>query len=186
MPVPTYSERRRRLYQRIFEEYNSQYINYKKYYLASDDLGKKGRWLGYGVTALAGLLLILLSGILAGSPPGVVNTATLILSGLTAAISFAHVTLNWGAKSNQYYNSGQIHQRLYQKFDHMVKVRLPDESEDLDSLEEDCRELLKEKNTLNEATPQLDNQWYKKLAEENDLDWDVKSLEEVNDGDWDF
>jgi hypothetical protein len=166
MTAPSYSDRRRRLYRQLFEEYNSQYINYKKYYLASDELGRKGRKLGYFTTGIGGLLLILLSGIVAGSPPEIINTVTLALSALLAALSFAHVTTNWQATSNQYYNSGQIHQRLFQEFDYIIKMRLPDDSEDIEELEADCKQLLEEKNTLNESTAQLDSKWFKKLADE--------------------
>lgn len=186
MSSSPYSTERRRLYKRFFEAYNSQYINYKKYYRASDVLGRRGRYLDYATTMIGGLLLFLLAGVVAAVVPEWVNLFTLFLSAVIAALSFASVTGNWQATSNEYYNAGQIHQRLYLEFDYMVKIRFPDSNVPLSELEKECDELIQRKNTLNEATPQLDSKWFKKLNQEKDLNWDPKTLEDVRDGNWDF
>lgn len=181
-----YDHRRQRLWDLVFAEYRAQWINYRKYYLASDKLGKKGRLIRYSTTVVSSLLLALIGATATYSLPSWFSALTLILSAVTAGLAITGTVAKWQLKSNQYYNSGQQHQKLYKKFDYFVKVRLADLDENTDQLEEDARQLIDKKNDLNEATPQLHTKWFQKLKEKRDLQWEQPSLIDIRNGDYDF
>lgn len=181
-----YEERRIRLYHRIFEEYNSLYITYNKYYTASDSLKRRGTVLTYAATISSGILLFLIGSIVTTDSTGGATNLALGISAIVAAISFINAVDSPQRLSNVYYNSGQILQELYLQFDYMVTIRLPDKSENLSELEEDCEQLISQKNTINEATPQLGNKWYKRVKEERTTSWEPKPLSEVTGEDGEF
>lgn len=181
-----YEPRRRNLWDLIFDEYRAQWINYRKYYLASDKLGKWGRWIQYATTLFSALLLAVIGAAATYRTPDWFSTLTLFLSAITASLAIAGSVAKWTLKSNQYYNAGQQHQALYKELNHFVKVRLPDEDESIEQLEYDALKLILRKNDLNEATPQLHTRWFQMLKKQRDTDWDQPSLEELRDGDYDF
>lgn len=181
-----YCERRKRLYYWFFVEYRAQNINYRKYYRASEGTRKWG-WVFSNFSTVGGaLLLILIGGILTGEIGSWATLVSFALSALVAASSYINSSANFYERSNVYYNAGQIHHNLFSEMDHLVKVRLPDQTADLDQIEKNCRELISRKNELNESTPQLPDKWYEKLRRERDVDWEPNSLEEIRDGVWDF
>lgn len=181
-----YSEKRERLYNWFFRQYRAQNINYRKYYKASEGARKWGWVFGNFSTVGGGILLILIGGILTGEVGSWATLASFVLSALVAASSYVNSSANFYGQSNVYYNAGQIHHNLFSEMDHMVKVRFPDPSEDVSQIEGDCRELISRKNELNESTPQLPDEWYRKLRQERDVDWKPRSLTEIRDGIWDF
>ncbi|WP_435363553.1 hypothetical protein [Haloarchaeobius sp. DYHT-AS-18] len=181
----SFENERRQLHERFFEEYNSQYINYKKYYLASEYTGKKGRRADYAVTIGAAILLIMVSGVL--RPGAEINQGLLLLtSAFVSGLSYATIVGGWQAKSDQLYKAGQIHQSLYSEFDKMVKQKLPDPSHDTNELKSECESLLSRKHELNQATQQVSSKWYWRLQEQKDTDWERPKLEEIRDGEADF
>lgn len=181
-----YCGKRRRLYNWFFVKYRAQNINYRKYYRASKGTRKWG-WLFSNISTVGGaLLLILIGGILTGEVGSWATRVSFALSALVAASSYINSSANFYERSNVYYNAGQIHHNLFSEMDHLVKVRLPDQSEDLDQIERDCKDLISRKDELNEATPQISDKWYEKLKYERDVDWKPPSLEEIHDGIYDF
>ncbi len=187
MSSNSFSDERRRLYHRVLHEYRAQYINYEKYYLASDCLSSKGKLFDLITTLFAAVLLILISGLTRGLEAAVVDIVVLFFSASTAALSFATTIGSWKPLATEYFKAGQIHNNLYSDFDEMVKERLPDPEESDEKLKEDCDILLQRKDELNRATPQLDSKWYFRLLErENGVEWDRKSLEELQQGDSEF
>lgn len=180
-----YSDDRRRLYTRMFEEYNSQYINYYKYFTASEYIGKKGQYADYAVTLVASWLLILISGIL--GPDQSNNSGLLLLmSALTAGLSYASIVGNWQSVSDQLYKSGQIHHDLYMEFEKFIKEELPDPDADQEELEERAERLLKRKSELNRATKRISSKWYQRLKMKKDIEWDRPQLEEIRQGNTKF
>lgn len=174
-----YSPRRKRLYDYFFEEFNNQYINYKKYYKASGALDKWGKWVNYSTTAVSALLLAIIGTITTSSQLELSGWIPVTVSAITAVLAFVNAVGNFQLRSNQYYNAGQQHQHLFEKMEHFITVRLPDSNENINQLEYDAIQLLDEKNRLNESTPQMSNKWYKKVKKENDLDWEKVPLEDV-------
>lgn len=174
-----YSHRRRHLYDYFFEEFSNQYINYKKYYIASSGLGKWGRRVNYSTTIMSALLLALIGTITTSVQLELTGWLPLAVSVLTAALAFVNAVGNFQLRSNQYYNAGQQHQHLFEKMEHFATVRLPDPNENIKQLEYDATLLLEEKNRLNESTPQISNRWYNKVKDKNQLNWEQVPLEEV-------
>jgi len=180
----SYESRRQNLWDLIFDEYRAQWINYRKYYLASDELGKWGRRIKYLTTVASSLLLAVIGAAATYSLPGWFSGVTLLLSAITASLAITSTVAKWELKSNQYYNAGQQHQELYKDIDYFVKVRLPDNDEELSQLEKDAMSLVERKNNLNEATPQLHTKWFKKLKKERDTEWEQPSLEDLSQGNY--
>lgn len=184
---PSYELRRRKLWNRIFEEYRSQYVNYRKYYLASDVLGERGTYLNYFTTIVSSLLLAVVGAAATSvNTPSWFNMLALILAATTAALSIVVSFGKWQLKSNQLYNSGQQHQNLFKEIEYFVEIEMPDKNKDVEDLEEKAKCLIERKNQLNEATPQLHTKWFEKLKEQRDIDWDKPTLEEVRGGDYNF
>lgn len=174
-----YSNRRTRIYKDCFNEYKAQYINYQKYYLAANVLSNARSALNvYGTVAGAGLL-VLIAWIFRASDPGVWTPISLILSASISVSSFLSFSVDWEDRSNIYYREGQNHQNLYKKFNYLVKIRMPDPSENDRDLEDRYKELIENKNDLNMETSQLDQFWYKLLKFRKDLDWDRPPLHEL-------
>lgn len=183
----TYTNERKRLYKRFAHHYRSQYINYEKYYLASDCIKTKGKVFDWATTLVAAILLILISGAVRGLEASIIDVVILLLSAAVAALSFATAIGGWKRLASEYYKAGQIHDDLYSEFDKMVKERLPDPNEDDKELKKDCEMLLKRKEELNKATPQLASKWYYRLMERDDgLEWEEKSLTDLKGGDSSF
>jgi hypothetical protein len=182
-----YGNKREKLWNRVFEEYRSQYVNYRKYYLASDVLGKRGQYLNYLTTVISSLLLAVVGAASTiTSTPNWFNGLALILAAFTAALSIMVSFGRWQLKSNQYYNSGQQHQNLFKEIEFFVEIEMPDDDKDIEYLEKKTKELIEKKNTLNEATPQLHTKWFNKLKKQRDINWDQPSLEEMKDGGYEF
>ncbi|MFB6235483.1 MAG: hypothetical protein ABEH81_14025 [Halopenitus sp.] len=180
----TYQDRRRNLWDLVFDEYRAQWINYRKYYLASDWLGKWGNRIHYLTTIASSLLLAVIGAAATYSLPDWFSMITLLLSAATASLAIVSMVGKWQLKSNQYYNAGQQHQELYKEFDYFVKVRLTDKDEETSELEKEAKSLIEKKNDLNEATPQLHTRWFEKLKSKRDTEWEQPSLEDLREGNY--
>jgi len=182
----SYNRRRRKLWDLFFDEYRSQYINYRKYYLASDVLGKRGNILDYLTTVFSAILLAIIGAIASLGTPEWYNILLLILAAITSGLSIINTFGQWQLKSNEYYNAGQQHQELFKEIEYFVEVELPDENEEITYLENRAQELINKKNNLNKATPQLHTKWFDKLKKRRDIDWNQPTLEELREGEYDF
>lgn len=179
MSSSQYSDRRVRIYNDCFKEYRAQYINYKKYYLAANILSNAHSALSLYATVAGAGLLVLIAWIFNTPDQTAWNSISLIISASISASSFISFTVDWGEKSNTYYREGQEHQNLFKKFNHLIKVRMPDPTEDDSDLEARYRELVEEKNEINMRTSQVDQVWYKILDFTDDLDWECRPLDEM-------
>ena len=177
-----FSDEHRRLYRWFFKEYNNQYINYEKYYEASDHYQHRAKQVRWGTGILSSIVIILVLAIVQGFYSDILTPAAVGLSLLTGAISLIGTIGDFERKYITYYNSGQEHDDLYSKFDKMIKVKLPDPNANLDELQEECDRLIEKKDELNGLTPQLEGRWYDKMIEERGKDavhWEPQSLEEM-------
>ena len=177
-----FSDEHRRLYRWFFKEYNNQYINYEKYYEASDHYQRRAKQVRWGTGILSSLIIIFVLAIVQGIHPDFLTSAAVGLSLLTGAISLIGSIGDFERKYITYYNSGQEHDDLYSEFDKMIKVKLPDPNANLDELQEECDRLIEKKDELNGLTPQLEGRWYDKMIEERGKEavhWDPQSLEEM-------
>lgn len=178
----SFSDKHRRLYQWFFEEYNKQFINYEKYYEASEHYRKRAKQVRRWTGILSSLTVILVLGIVQGFNPDILTPTAVGTSLLTGVISLVGSIGDFERKYIIYYNSGQYHDDLYTEFENMIKVKLPDPSADIDRLEEECKRLVEEKDELNGLTPQLEERWYEKMIKERGEDavhWDSQPLEEM-------
>ncbi|WP_435158075.1 hypothetical protein [Haladaptatus sp. DFWS20] len=183
--VLEFSKRRIRLYHWFFKEYNNTYINYEKYYKASDYYKKWAKRLNLAVTVVSASIVFIVLATIKGAFPNIFTPVALMLSLVTGVLSFVDAVGDFERKYIQYYNAGQCHDDLYSEFDKMVKIKLPDNSEKDEDLEARCDELIEKKNELNSLTPQLDSKWYDKLIEERGKDavhWKPTPLKEMRDG----
>jgi len=179
MSSTQYSDRRTRVYEDCFNEYRAQYINYQKYYFAANALSNAHSALNiYGTVAGAGLL-VLIAWIFRAAEPGVWTPISLIISASISVSSFISFSVDWEERSEIYYREGQKHQNLFKKFNYLVKIRIPDPSENDSDLEDRHEELIDEKNELNMDTSQLAQFWYKLLAFRKDLDWSRPPLHKL-------
>ena len=160
------SNKHRRLYRWFFEEYNKQYINYEKYYEASEHYRQRAKLVRLGTGILSSLIVILVLAIVQGFHPDILTPTAIAASLLTGAISLFGSIGNFEKKYIIYYNSGQEHDDLYTDFEKMIKVKLPDPSADFDELEKECERLVEKKDKLNGLTPQLEERWYNKMKKE--------------------
>lgn len=180
----SFSDRHRRLYRWFFKEYNNQYINYEKYYSASDHYQKRAKQVRWGTGLLSTVVIILVLGIVQGFQPNILTPLAIATSLLTGAISLIGSIGDYERKYIIYYNSGQEHDDLYSEFDRMVKVELPEPGVDYNDLEKKCNELVEEKDRLNGLTPQLESRWYEQLIKERGYDavhWEPQPLEKMQD-----
>lgn len=178
----SFSDKHRRLYRWFFEEYNKQYINYEKYYEASEHYRQRAKQVRLGTGILSSLIVILVLAIVQGFHPDILTPTAVGTSLLTGVISLVGSIGDFERKYIIYFNSGQEHDDLYTDFENMIKVKLPDPSADFDELEEECKKLVEKKDELNGLTPQLEERWYKKMIEERGKDavhWDPHPLEEM-------
>jgi hypothetical protein len=178
----SFSNRHRRLYQWFFEEYNKQYINYEKYYEASEHYRKRAKQVRLGTGILSSLIVILVLGIVQGFHPDILTQIAVGTSLLTGVISLVGSIGDYERKHIKYYNSGQEHDDLYTDFDNMIKVKLPNPSANIAELEEECKRLVDEKDELNGLTPQLEERWYNKMIKERGKEavhWEPQPLEEM-------
>lgn len=182
MSVSNYSEARRRLYKRILSRHRAQYINYEKFYLASDCTKSKGKLFDYATAIFAGLLLYTI--LQSGGQLQENSSVLYLLSGATAILSVVAVVGDWQSKASEYYNTGQIQQDLYQELDHMVKERLPDPSEADSDLSEACDRLLQRQSEINRTAPHLSQKWYYRVMyRDRWAKWDYeRTLEDIEPG----
>ncbi|SMO81571.1 hypothetical protein [Halorubrum cibi] len=180
----SFSDKHHRLYRWFFEEYNKQYINYEKYYEASEHYRWRAKQVRWGTGILSSLIIIIVLTIVQGFYQNILTPVVVGLSLLTGVISLIGSIGDFERKYIIYYNSGQEHDDLYSEFDNMIKVRLPDPSADFDELKEECDRLVEEKDELNGLTPQLEERWYNKMVEERGEDavhWDPQPLEKMRE-----
>lgn len=170
----------------MFEEYNSLYVTYNKFYIASEALKRRGVVLTYGSTVSSGFLLFVVGSIITTGSPAWAESFGFGLSVIVAGLSFLNAVDNPHEKSNVCYNSGQTLQELYLEFGQMITIRLPDSDECLDELESDCETLIDRKNTVNETTPQLGDKWYRRVKKQRNTNWEPKPLNEITGEDGEF
>lgn len=180
----SFSDRQRRLYQWFFEEYNKQYINYEKYYRASDYHQKRAKQIRWGTGVLSSIIIILVLAIVQGFHSDVLTPVAIAASLLTGTVSLVGSIGDFERKCITYYNSGQEHDDLYTEFENMIKVEIPDPNANIEELEEECERLVNRKDELNGLTPQLEGRWYQKLKDERGYDsihWDPQPLEKMEE-----
>jgi hypothetical protein len=134
----------------------------------------------YGTLAGA-VLLVVIAWIFRASDPEVWTPISLIISASISVSSFISFSVDWEDRSETYYREGQRHQNLFKEFNYLVKIRMPDPSEDDSELENRYKDLVDDKNDLNMETSQLTQFWYKLLGLRNDIDWHRPPLHELRE-----
>lgn len=161
-----YSKKRYRTYEWFFTEYNHQWINYKKFYLASSAYKKRAKYLNYGIGVTGSAVVVIILAIVKGIQPELLTPFALGASLLVGLLSATDSVGDYERKYVRYYRIGQRFDDLYTEMDYLVKVRLPDPDEDDEELAKRCRELVDRKDDLNGSAPQISEKWYRKLQEE--------------------
>lgn len=182
-----YSDARKRFYEVAFEELDSEHKNYQKYYYAANKLLDRGKYADYAVTVIGTILLFGIGGLMVGmySYSFDISVALFIVTTILTTTSFLTAKESFSRNSKIYYNAGQVHHELYQEMRDLIVNRFTDPEEDIDDLIRDFESLLKRKNELNRATPQLRDKWYQKMKKKNDVDLPKVSLNEMSKGNWD-
>jgi hypothetical protein len=182
-----FSDEHRRLYRWFFKEYNNQYINYEKYYRASQHYQRYAKIIHWGTGILSSIIITLVLAIVQGIFPEILTQVAIGASLATGVTSLVGSIGNFERKHIQYYNSGQEHDDLYSKFDRVIKVEFPNPDADIGQLKKECEELIDEKDELNGLTPQLESRWYERLKKERGHDsihWTPQPLEKMREGEF--
>lgn len=170
------------LHNLFIEQYRKQYINYQKWYYASDKYRKRGRLLSWIELGIGLLLLVLLGGLITGLvDEGIVEegiaTDLLIIVSVVSAVVIAFPIIkakeSWAIKAVRYHKYGQIHQSLFTELEFLIQTKFFDEEVTVKELEEDYEELTRRKNELNRVSPQLATGMYQEVLDNVDIDTNV-------------
>lgn len=177
---------RERIFDRAVDHRGSVYYTYQRNYFAAKCVG----WLGWSLdvfTAILGgvLIFVLRSGNIQDGPTYL--AVGILVSSLISSF--------YGPKlrSRDYYQAGQEHQELYDKFEDFVQFDIPDPSNTNNELRKEIEEINQRRHQLNQSTPQLGGIWYytMKMVEKiknkysnwmpwkESEDWEADTYEEI-------
>lgn len=155
---------REKLFDKALDHRGSVYYTYQRNYFAAKYFG----WFGWTLDAITALFGAVLIYILQQNISG--QTSVYIAIGIltTSLISSLYAPK---LRSRDYYNAGQRHQVLYDKFDHFIQLDVSDPEVTNQELREKLQELNDQRHELNQSTPQLGGIWYYSMKLSGKLKW---------------
>lgn len=152
-------ERHERLRERVANDADSVLWTFKAYYKAGSYYSNIGKLLDAMIFISSAFLTL---GIIWRVTPNIILIILALVSAITTGYRRAASPED---RAEEFYRAANSYHRLFDEFREFIVLELSDESNSVDSMESEFKQLSSRRRDLNEDTPDITSKWYDKLDE---------------------